>query len=352
MVLGREWIRTAPASNSLESEAPASLSREADSLVVHRISGAVEVARRFDTGVDLEDLIDLLPEHGPATVPDLTGWIQAHPETGRVFGNRALGPRSPALVDDEARRERAEEYYLAATRLLDSAFRASRPLIRVLAVTGSTAYGAPRADDDCDLMAVVRPGSAWVFLAHAFFSLRIRRWTRPPSRDPEWCLNYVMDEDSMIREYSAPRGFLFAREALTAHPVQGEAYYRGLLGRSEWIRKEAPRLYARWEATPAPMPQPREPAPWAFRILNAIMYPVIASYLQFKGLRANHRLRRAGRDLESFRTITRLGQMSLATRKFEQLADRMAPASQVVPESASKSDGFVGAAADPTPRRG
>jgi hypothetical protein len=328
----REWDATNRWPNSQHDEAVSLMSADTDDLVATRVSGAVEVAGQFDTGVELERLVDLLPEHGPATVSELTGWIHAHPRSGRVAGGHAVAPTAADLVFDGERRERAEQYYQAAARLFDSALQGSRPWLRCLAVTGSTAYGDPKAGDDCDFMAVVRRGSLWVFVAYVFFRLRLRAWARPSRDEPEWCFNYLLDEDTAIRAFSRPRGFLFAREALVARPVEGEAYYRGLLRRGEWLQHEAPRLYARWESAPMPEPQAPGPAPRAVRVLNAVLFPVVAAYLQLKGLRANHRLRHAGREAESFRTITRPGQMSLATRKFERLVDRMAPANRAAPE--------------------
>ncbi|MFZ0830707.1 MAG: hypothetical protein WCB18_08970 [Thermoplasmata archaeon] len=301
-------------------------------LLAERLTGAVHVAGEFRTGVAFETLVDLLPEYGPSTVEDLTGWIQAHPSRSRVSEGRVLTPEVSDWDLDPRRRERAEEYYRAAGALFQSDLKATRPWLCFLGVTGSTAYGDPRDGDDCDLMTVVRPGAVWLFVAYVFLRLRLRRMTAPGVGEPEWCFNYTLDEPAAIREFSRPRGFLFAREALVTRPVHGEAYYRGLLRRGDWLRREAPRLYARWESTALPEPTEPRPATRGVRCLNAVLFPVVAAYLQLKGLRANYRLRRSGREGESFRTITRLDRMALATRKFERLSDRMRPASRLTPE--------------------
>jgi hypothetical protein len=290
------------------------------------------VAGEFETGVELETLVDLLPEYGPATAEDLAGWIREHPTHAVVSGGLAVDPSASELTPEVDRRERGERYYRAATQLFEKDLQVSRPWLRFLGVTGSTAYGDPREGDDCDLMAVVRPGSVWTFLAYLFLRLRIRRLHGGNSLDPVWCFNYTLDEASAIREFSKPRGFLFAREALVVRPLHGEGFYRGLLRRGEWLQREAPRLYARWEGGVAP--EPTEPTPAAFevRVLNALMFPVLATYLQLKGLWANHRLRHAGLEHTGFRTITRLDRMALATRKFDQLSDRMLAGSRSAPE--------------------
>lgn len=301
-------------------------------LVSHRVRSVVEVAHQFETGVELQTLVDLLPEYGPATAGEMARWVADRPRSGRVEGDRVVAAHTPEHALDGDRRRRGEAYFRAAADLVSTDLRFARRWLRVIAVTGSAAYGEPREGDDCDLMAVVRPGALWVFVTYAFLRLRWRKMRGMRPDEPRWCLNYLLDEAAAIREFSRPRGFLFAREALVARPVEGEAFYRGLLRRGGWLREEAPRLYARWEA--APLPEPVDPVPVSrgLRALNALLFPGVAAYLHLKGLWANHRFRRTGRPGDRFRTITRLGQMGLATSKYEQLSDRMVPASRIVPE--------------------
>jgi hypothetical protein len=301
-------------------------------LLVSRVSGAVEVARQLDTEIELETLVELLPEYGPGTVDELAGWLKAQPVGVRVSGQQVLAKEALDRPVDHTRRQRAEQYCRAAEGLFRTDLRATRPWLRFLGVTGSTAYGNPRAGDDCDLMAVVRPGAVWVFMAYTFLRLRLRRARRDGDDDPVWCFNYTLDEVAAIEEYARPRGFLFAREALVARPVAGEAYYRGLLRRADWLRYEAPRLLLRWETTPPNPPVDPEPGTGVVQLLNVLLFPMVAAYLQLKSLWVNRRLRRSGRSEQCFRTITRLDRMTLSTQKFERLAGRMAPASRLSPE--------------------
>jgi hypothetical protein len=311
---------------------PPPVDSEGEVLLAERLWGAVSVAGEFQTGVELETLVDLLPEYGPSTADDLTVWMRAHLSGGRISGGRVLAPEVSSLVADPGRRERAEEYCRAAAILFQTELRATRPWLCFLGVTGSTAYGHPQEGDDCDLMTIVRPGAVWLFLTYVLLRLRVRQLTSRGSGEPRWCFNYTLDERAAIREFSRPRGFLFAREALVARPVEGEVYYRGLLRRGEWLRREAPRLYARWESTPLPEPTEPRPASRGVRCLNAALFPVVAAYLQLKGLWTNHWLRSRGRWGEHFRTITRPDRMALATRKFERLSNRMGRASRLSPE--------------------
>ncbi|MCI4353258.1 MAG: hypothetical protein L3K14_07755 [Thermoplasmata archaeon] len=297
------------------------------------MTGALDVASEVNAPVELDTLVDLLPEDGPRSAEDLAGWIRAHPSAGRVYGGYAHPLQRPHAAPEVGRRERAELYWQAARNLLESDLRGTQPWISFLGVTGSTAYRDPQEGDDCDLMAIVRPGTVWVFVAYVFLRLRLARRPRVGPSDPVWCFNYTLDEGAAIQEFVRPRGFLFAREALVARPLQGEAYYRGLLRRSDWLRLEAPRLYARWKSTGLPEPTPPRPAPLGVRWLNSALFVVVATYLQLKGLLVNHHLKRAGRGSESFRTVTRLDRMALATAKFDRLTTRYGRATAVPPES-------------------
>ena len=328
---GISTARTSTAPPSLAPESAAGVGGSLN-LVEQRVLDAVEVASDFQVRLELEALWALLPEEGPPTVEALAAWIRAHPTLGRLDESRVLPARRMDLPMRPDRELRADHYHLAAERLVRSDLWATLPWVRFIGVTGSAAYGKPAETDDCDLMAIVRPGTVWLFLAYAFLRLRLRRPLGGPPGEPRWCLNYVLDDPAARRQYSRPRGFLFAREALSVRPVRGEGYYRQLLEASDWLREEVPRLYARWGLHPSPAPADPFWPPWPVRALNALTFPVLAAYLQFKGLWTNHRFNVTGRGERSFRTITRVDRMVLATRKFEQLGARWASANRLTPE--------------------
>lgn len=307
-----------------------SVPSDAPDLVAQRVEGAVAVARAVRSSLALDTLVELLPENGPRTAPELETWLLAHPTAGRTIERWAPPPHGIGPPSVESRHQRAEQYCRAAERLLETRLRSCIPWLRVLAVTGSTAYGEPAEGDDCDLMAIARPGAVWLFLAFVFLRLRLRD-SVSQAAEPAWCFNYTLDERAADTEYARPRGFLFAREALVARPLIGRPYYRTLLGRAGWLKEEAPRLYARWEAEMDEEHVELPPTPRALRLVNLLLFPVLAAYLHLKGLRANHRLRAEGRAEASFRTITRLDRVALETAKFERLSSRMAAASRIVP---------------------
>jgi hypothetical protein len=305
---------------------------EAAALVERRVETALEVARRHRTGVALDDLSAILPDSGPGSAFEWGDWFDAHPRAGSVVLDRAVPPGgSPWLASTLERRARGERYWAETARLLEGPLRHGLPLLRYLGVTGSTAYGEPESGDDCDFMAVVRTGGVWTFLAFAFLTLRLARPRMKADGPAAWCFNWVLDETSALREYARPRGFLFAREALMSRPVRGEEYYRNLLRSAPWLEMEAPRLFARWGSPsgPAESPTPR-PVSRGLRVLNAVLFPWIATYLQLVGLYRNHRFAAVGERERGFRTITRLSRYALVTEKYERL-ERMYAQSSALP---------------------
>ena len=300
---------------------------ETSSLVVeHRVRSALAVAGLYRTGIPIAELAALLPEgapHGQA----LVDWLRSHPAVGRVDEGVAFHPEGfPGSVRG-ARRLRGEFYIENARALVAGDLAPARSLLRCLLVTGSAAYGEPEEGDDCDLMLVTRKGGLWTALAYLFLVFRVRR-LRGGDRT-SWCLNYAMDELQARAEFDRPRGFLFAREALTSRPVLGERYYLSLLGQATWMREEAPRLYARWATSGFPVPPSASSAPRAMRLLDSILYPLVGAYLQAKALFANWQLRRQGRAEESFRTVTQPRKLALVTTKYDRLNELYRPATIV-----------------------
>lgn len=289
--------------------------------VRERVRELAEVASQYRVALELEELVQLLPENGPADADSLRDWIRGHPGVVEVDGRWARSSSEPPLVPDPARRARAERYWRRAVERFGAPAEPATRWLRFLGVTGSAAYRDAGPTDDCDLMAIVRPGALWAYLAVSFASLRLRRLRGELGDDPNWCLNYVLTEPEAEREYGRPRGFLFAREALTVRPVLGSNAYRQLLDQTEWLREELPRLYTSWGAAAETRAPPACPPPGlTIRCLNGLVFPWLAAYLQVKGLWVNYRLRRAGQESHCFQTLTRPSRMALATTAFARRA--------------------------------
>jgi hypothetical protein len=287
-----------------------------------RVETLLRVARKFGTGIPLDELSALLPVDGPAEVPDLREWLVTRPDLAHVAGDRVFAPNgsSEAWLERESR---ALEYRRAAEQLVHRHLRPMLPWVRCVGITGSAAYGAPEANDDLDLFVVTRTGSLWLFLAYTYVAVRLRANHDP--RSPPPCFNYVLEDRQAQQEFAEARGFLFAREALMTRICHGESYYQDLLAGAPWLAGEIPRLYARRSSGVPPRTEP--PAPWAIRLVNACLFPPLATYLQLAGLWRNARLRDQRTHRGQFRTQTGPRRLAFVSDRFDRLRADLAPAS-------------------------
>lgn len=291
----------------------------------------LRAADEHGTGVPLDHLAELLPSGAPQSPGGMVDWLARHAPSSPVVRGRAY-LRAPGGDDLESRRARGTAYLSAARDVFLGPLGPMRALVQCVGVTGSVAYGEPVAGDDCDFLVVTRTGAVWAFLAFTYIRLRLAGDRVGAGTPSTWCFNYVLDDRSVRREFVKPRGFLFAREALTARMLHGDEYYRALLGRAGWLEGEAPRLYDRWKGAGFPEIPPVTPAPWAVRFANALLFGPVAAYLQIVGLVRNRRLRRSGRGAERFRTITRWSRLAFESEKFGRLTELYAPASAIAPQ--------------------
>jgi hypothetical protein len=321
--------RTSPASvaHSLGTE---DASAGPASFLDLRVETLLRVARRFGTGVPIDELHALLPSQGPAESGELRRWLERRPHLARVEGDRVFCPddRPEGLAEREAR---ARDYRRAAECLVGRHLAPVLPWVRCVGITGSTAYGAPAADDDLDLFVVTRTGSLWVFLAYTYLAVRIGFRPRPGTDRPPPCFNYVLEDRQAQEEFATARGFLFAREALTARIFRGEGYYRDLLAAAPWLGAEIPRLYG--QRTSGVPPSPAPAAPWAIRVVNALVFPPLAAYLQLVGLRRNAMIREAPAVEGRFRTFTAPRRLAFVSDRFDQIRAELGPATWTAPEN-------------------
>ncbi len=311
-----------PPPSTLPTETIPGTGPSPEDLLHHRLAAVLQVAAFHNTALSVEEIATLLPESGPATEGEVVAWIESHPASGKLQGGHVtpveMHEPSPSTIGE--RRVRGVAYWEAACALVRGPMAPTLPLVECLGVTGSAAYQEPVDGDDIDLMAITKPGMAWIFLLFAFARLRFLRRGGTPSGS-RWCLNYVVDGARAEREYLRPQGFLFAREALTARIIRGGQYYHSLLSRARWMQEELPRYYRKRLLQPATPDPASRPVGVVTRLANLAVFPLLATYLQMVGLLRNHRLMRSGRYEERFRTETRLDRFELRTAKFEGLRE-------------------------------
>jgi hypothetical protein len=307
-----------------------------DHLVERRVHAVLSAAERYDTAVRVDRFSELMPEAGPADSGEVREWLRLHPDIGRLTGSRVTAGVDRVPEGIEAREARGARFLEQATAAANGPLAPVRPLVRCLAVTGSAAYGEPSRGDDLDFLVVTRRGAVWTFLLYSYLAGRLRRPTPGPDDASHWCFNYVVDERVARREFLESRGFLFAREALTARPIAGGRYYRGLVGVAPWLAEEVPRLYERWRTDGLPPLPEEEPAPLLVRAANVVLYPLVASYLVLAALVRNRRYRRSGNSDRCFRVEAAPDRLTFETDRFEELRALYAPAGATAGPSARR----------------
>lgn len=317
------WVRIGSAGGAASERAeptPRTPSEPVASSRFHRRIGLLtSLASSFGTSVPVEDLVRLLPSEGPKDRAEVEQWLARHPELGVLEAGRVAAPGVDASPLED-RRARGRAYLDLAAAIAGGPLRPAHPWLRCIAVSGSTAYGEPEPGDDLDFFVVTRRGAVWWFLAYAFLQARLVNWRNRGAYDPSLCFNYVQDETDARREFAREQGLLFAREALALRCVWGEEYYRSLLVLAPWMSDAFPRLHA--ERTEGPATPPQEPAPVLVRVLNALVYPGLAAYLQLTGLRRNAHLRSAGSTAQGFRTHSSPRRLQLRSERFEEIRRR------------------------------
>ncbi|MGD0589000.1 MAG: glycosyltransferase family 2 protein [Thermoplasmata archaeon] len=303
----------------------------------HRVGAVLGVAAQFGTGVPLSELLRLLPEDAPKTIPEVRDWLRDRPHLAHVEDERAFAGRTRRAREAE-RIQRGLYYMRSAERLVAGPLQGVISLARSVCVTGSTAYGAPEPGDDLDLFVVTKTGGLWWFAATTYLALRLAQLRRARPSEPTPCFNLILDEREATEEFARSRGFLFAREALSARPVHGPRFYRGLLSQATWMSNEIPRLYAEQNPHFDPTLPPSSPVSSVIRLLNAMVFPWVAAYLQFVGLRRDARFRRSGRESHRFRTETRWRRLAFNSRKFERLRETYRSAASTVPDPSRSSE--------------
>jgi hypothetical protein len=295
-----------------------------DNFAQQRLSAVLRVSARFDTGVPLAELGALLPPGAPGDEIALRNWFASAPHLGSVSGGRAFAPGhvAPDLADRVAR---AAHFRATAERLLRKDLGPLASWIRCAALTGSVPYGTPDDGDDIDFFIVTRTDTLWLFLLAATLAVRLRYRATNDDDRPRVCLNYVLDERAAEAEFPIPRGFLVAREALTAEFLLGEDYYRTLLSKSSWLRAEIPRLYD--QRISGPRAAPRGRVRWWVRLANAALYPPLACYLHMIGMYRIARKRKSGDTEKIFRTEVAFRRLAVPSERFDDLSAEMESAS-------------------------
>ncbi len=226
--------------------------------------------------------------------------------------------------EDLARR-RPEQVRLAADRVQLATSFANRlvrvcPWLRIVAISGSTAYGRPKTRDDIDFFLVTRQKRVWITLLFAMVLAKLHRMRNPST--PVYCFNRMLDESRCEDTFRTFHDPLFAREALTLRVLDGQPYYLWLLQSAIWMEELFPAFYrqvlTRRDETEAARIS-RGPRIWS--IANWIAFVGLAPYTRLASLLRNRRLQASGNLEAQFRTVIQPGFFAYESRRFDLLRD-------------------------------
>lgn len=110
------------------------------------------------------------------------------------------------------------------------------PWVRLVAVSGSLAVGAPAHDADVDLFVVSAEGRLWLTRALTIGVVKLASRSAPERR-VVLCPNYVVTTGAL--ELS-DRDLFTAHELAQLVPIAGPETYRALLAQNQWYRRYLP----------------------------------------------------------------------------------------------------------------
>ncbi len=207
--------------------------------------------------------------------------------SGYIFErNPSIDSHSKNLVTCVEGKDRANRNFTHARTF--TSFILSRA-VRLVAVSGSTSYNSAGRDDDVDFFCVTRKNAMWLFMLKSLLLARIKRFGHRD--DPSICFSCVMDEGRAIDEFSEAKDPLFARDALTARPLYGLEYFRGLLTMATWMGNFYPKLYQSKLEGKTVDSVKNGPGPSSLKkIVNSYLFHVVGRYIRLKSNLLNRRL--------------------------------------------------------------
>jgi len=294
------------------------------SRIRHLIGTLVSIAADHGSSISSAELVLLLPQGAFASSTELESFVACDPslrEELLVRDGQVTLKGSESLARERIQQvELSEERAQAAQAFSDRLVRTC-PWIRIVAISGSTAYAGSRRRDDVDFYLVTRRKRLWITLLFALTSARFHRLRSSDS--PQLCFNRILEENECLDAFRSDRDPLFAREALSLRILQGRDYYRELLSSAAWMEEVFPVLFRQAiKTTTIPSRAESDDERRGWLIVNAIAFAALAPYLMVVGLWRNHRLLRAGRLDARFRTVMRPGFFAYESRKYDLLRDK------------------------------
>lgn len=266
-----------------------------------RISLLCGVAMEHGSLVTLQELLPLM--HSQVSEEELAEAIHSTPSlnarfdlTGGYMTEKSpKGDRDQAVLAERANRRSASENLLWAEKFA----RAARSIpFDVVAASGSTSYQSASKSKDIDFFCVSSRGEMWTSLTKAL--LLARTFGLLHRGSPRVCFSCVMDEDFAMSMFATERSPLFARDALQAVVLMGQARYRELLGRAPWMSAYFPRAYAEKVSARSERVGARpSQSPWK-RALEMLIFLAAGVYIRVKSEMLNRKFARSKESDSTF----------------------------------------------------
>lgn len=288
-----------------------------------RILLLVEAAKANGSLITVREMLPLLPEE--TTEVEVAEAVSSRTALGtRVeirsgfVTDKGEGNGATDLVSVEVRNRQVALKNLSFARRFSRLLRAeSHPLV---AVSGSTSYLSSSKSTDIDFFCVAKTGTLWIQLTSFLILARAYRLLRRGTR--EVCFSCIMDEKYADRVFAETRDPLFARDALQAAVLNGDDYYRGLLGRAVWISTYYPTLYRQKAGSGSQYAGNPTSPPTRKVVVNRLLFILVGSYLRMKSFLNNKRMAKRNERHRGFRLRAGHDHMFFESTRYQSLRER------------------------------
>jgi predicted nucleotidyltransferase len=284
----------------------------------------VEIASECGQAVSITEILRMLScKHEPEVIqeiidadPFFAGFLRREKELVVVRGYESL------FSERTLRQIISRDYLEKAIYFSDHMVRRSSG-VKMMAVSGSVAYGSASASDDIDIFLVTKTNRAWICLFKALLLARaLSLKAHVNGAKANYCLSYMQDMKEFEQVLKQQRSPLLAREFLSMHVLVGVDYYYQLLGRNTWIGQIFPRLGGSGimnKDQTGSAPVENLFVSLARDFLNISFFPVLKIFLSFKAFCRNLEFRKQQKTGDLFEARITQGSCVYTSNKYRRI---------------------------------
>jgi hypothetical protein len=197
----------------------------------------------------------------------------------------------------------------------------SRSYIKILAVSGSVAYGTATENDDIDLFIITQNDRMWLAFAKSLLLARAMNTKESiHGKSVNFCLSYILDEKT-FKEIASHQTLLFAREFLSAKLLAGQENYYAILSKEQWIKNCLPALYLQklLKKDPTIVSTEGYSSSKLLSGVNMLLYVLLGNYLRFKAFLRNLSYKKKGLFPEVFEAKITKGSCLYNSKRYQLL---------------------------------